>query len=158
MQHVAAVTLPRKSQIPRLQSQLFRREQTTTSNQEINETRNTRCKRHPHIFEYIGYNGQKAMQASASGSERQIPPDSGPAPSANGGGLDRRANKQIRSGFMRASQAQAAPASTTPEAPSLPIGHFRRQAGVEREADKKTKGLAIEVDHEDGITTHPDPL
>ena len=70
----------------------------------------------------------------------------------------RPASKRFCGGFMAASQAQAASASTATAAPSLPTEHFLKEA--EREVTRywATRGLAMEEAQESGKILYPDPL
>ncbi|CAN0271272.1 unnamed protein product, partial [Ascophyllum nodosum] len=66
--------------------------------------------------------------------------------------------KRFCGGFMVASQAQAASASTVTAAPSLPAEHFLNEAGREVTRYRATSGLAMEEAQESGKILYPDPL
>ena len=95
---------------------------------------------------------QASIGATASSAAGSTPGEPGPGASA------RPASKRFCGGFLAASQAQAASASTVTAAPPLPAEHLLNEAGREVPRYRATSGLAMEEAQESGEILYPDPL
>ncbi|CAN0378335.1 unnamed protein product [Ascophyllum nodosum] len=100
----------------------------------------------------IAKSTQASVRTTALSAAGSTPAGPGPGASA------RPASKRFCGGFMAASQAQAASASTVTAAPSLPAEHFLNEAGREITRYRATSGLAMEEAQESGKILYPDPL
>ena len=100
----------------------------------------------------IAKSTQASVRTTALSAAGSTPAGPGPGASA------RPASKRFCGGFMAASQAQAASASTVTAAPSLPAEHFLNEAGREVTRYRATSGLAMEEAQESGKILYPDPL